>query len=314
MSVSQPHALIPALPSIPYTHKYTVGSSLFLLAGGIVTYKSPMLLKGPHDKVMVNLVDETPLAKSELDELKESGLDAQAKMNEMPPQSVPVVESVTKEVAAVVVTPPKEASVKEEKKEEEEDVVKVVEKKEEREADTAPKKELDMPKRVSPAPVAEENKVVVAPVSEPEKNITNDAPKSLPPKASATETETCPLYNEFEKILNDEKKQVDEKKHVDEKKQDAPAVAAAVAATAEPVAEVKPKKTKKKSEKKAPPPIDTSPKNEKKKVDLDDELAAFCKTSTKSKDKKKKMKSPVGGLKKMMSVKSGKGKSEKSGF
>ncbi|KAL7531306.1 hypothetical protein ACHAXR_005019 [Thalassiosira sp. AJA248-18] len=43
---------------------------------GIVTYKSPMLLKGAHDKVMVNLVDKAPLGSktSDLDELKESGL------------------------------------------------------------------------------------------------------------------------------------------------------------------------------------------------------------------------------------------------
>ncbi|KAL7500814.1 hypothetical protein ACHAWT_008990 [Skeletonema menzelii] len=32
---------------------------------GIVTYKSPILLKGAHDKVMVNLVDTSPQGESE---------------------------------------------------------------------------------------------------------------------------------------------------------------------------------------------------------------------------------------------------------
>lgn len=56
------------------------------LTGGIVTYKSPILLKGAHDNVIVNLVDTSPLKscssvdKSELDELKQSGLDAKEKM------------------------------------------------------------------------------------------------------------------------------------------------------------------------------------------------------------------------------------------
>lgn len=56
------------------------------VAGGIVTYKSPILLKGAHDNVVVNLVDTSPLKtsgsveKSELDELKQSGLDAKEKM------------------------------------------------------------------------------------------------------------------------------------------------------------------------------------------------------------------------------------------
>ena len=31
---------------------------------GIVTYKSPILLKGAHDKVMVNLVDTSPQGES----------------------------------------------------------------------------------------------------------------------------------------------------------------------------------------------------------------------------------------------------------
>mmetsp|Transcript_18982 Transcript_18982/g.29769 ORF Transcript_18982/g.29769 Transcript_18982/m.29769 type:complete len:111 (-) Transcript_18982:653-985(-) len=34
---------------------------------GIVTYKSPILLKGAHDKVMVNLVDQSPLGSEEGD-------------------------------------------------------------------------------------------------------------------------------------------------------------------------------------------------------------------------------------------------------
>jgi hypothetical protein len=55
--------------------------------GGIVTYKSPILLKGAHDNVIVNLVDTSPLKgtgsvdQSELDELKKSGLDAKEKIN-----------------------------------------------------------------------------------------------------------------------------------------------------------------------------------------------------------------------------------------
>lgn len=42
---------------------------------GIVTYKSPLLLKGAHDKVMVNLVDKSPLGSKEgdLEELKNAG-------------------------------------------------------------------------------------------------------------------------------------------------------------------------------------------------------------------------------------------------
>ena len=61
--------------------------NLFLVAddnnnfvGGIVTYKSPILLKGAHDKVMVNLVDTSPInstkKQDDLDELKNSGVNA----------------------------------------------------------------------------------------------------------------------------------------------------------------------------------------------------------------------------------------------
>jgi hypothetical protein len=58
-------------------------------SGGIVTYKSPILLKGAHDNVIVNLVDTSPLKgvssvnKAELDELKQSGLDAKEKMGNL---------------------------------------------------------------------------------------------------------------------------------------------------------------------------------------------------------------------------------------
>ena len=56
------------------------------LEGGIVTYKSPILLKGAHDNIIVNLVDTSPLKfggsvdKAGLDELKQSGLNAKEKM------------------------------------------------------------------------------------------------------------------------------------------------------------------------------------------------------------------------------------------
>ena len=56
------------------------------LEGVIVTYKSPILLKGAHDNVIVNLVDTSPLKsggsvdKAGLDELKQSGLNAKEKM------------------------------------------------------------------------------------------------------------------------------------------------------------------------------------------------------------------------------------------
>jgi len=43
----------------------------------ICTYKSPLLLKGAHDKVMITLIDTTPIgSKSDnLNELKSSGVD-----------------------------------------------------------------------------------------------------------------------------------------------------------------------------------------------------------------------------------------------
>lgn len=60
------------------THHYIVTK----IIGGIVTYKSPILLKGAHDKVMVNLVDTSPLdtKTGDLEELKSSGLEANAKI------------------------------------------------------------------------------------------------------------------------------------------------------------------------------------------------------------------------------------------
>lgn len=54
-----------------------------------MTYKSPILLKGAHDKVIVNLVDTSPLKtggsvdKVELDELKQSGLDVKEKIGNL---------------------------------------------------------------------------------------------------------------------------------------------------------------------------------------------------------------------------------------
>ncbi len=65
------------------------------LIGGIVAYKSPILLKGAHDKVVVSLVDPpatSPLASganafssdevgnADLEELKKSGLSAKEKI------------------------------------------------------------------------------------------------------------------------------------------------------------------------------------------------------------------------------------------
>jgi hypothetical protein len=43
---------------------------------------SPILLKGAHDKVVIDLVDKSPLGSREddLDDLKQSGVDAKLKM------------------------------------------------------------------------------------------------------------------------------------------------------------------------------------------------------------------------------------------
>lgn len=83
----------PAKPQVPFgqlfdddgVQQHYEGLAATLKAAkkrGIVTYKSPILLKGAHDKVMVNLVDQSPLGskKGDLDELKKSGLNAKAKM------------------------------------------------------------------------------------------------------------------------------------------------------------------------------------------------------------------------------------------
>ena len=53
----------------------------YSILGGIVTYQSPILLKGAHDKVMVHLVDTSPIQNhaDDLEELKISG--ANAKLN-----------------------------------------------------------------------------------------------------------------------------------------------------------------------------------------------------------------------------------------
>ncbi|KAL7546733.1 hypothetical protein ACHAWF_010063 [Thalassiosira exigua] len=83
----------PAKPQVPFgelfddddVQQHYEGLAATLKAAkkrGIVTYKSPILLKGAHDKVMVNLVDKSPLGASEsvLEELKNKGLLAKAKM------------------------------------------------------------------------------------------------------------------------------------------------------------------------------------------------------------------------------------------
>ncbi|KAL3804568.1 hypothetical protein ACHAWO_005463 [Cyclotella atomus] len=88
----------PEKPSVPFgelfddedVQQHYEGLAATLKAAkkrGIVTYKSPILLKGAHDNVIVNLVDTSPLKgtgsvdQSELDELKKSGLDAKEKIN-----------------------------------------------------------------------------------------------------------------------------------------------------------------------------------------------------------------------------------------
>mmetsp|Transcript_19618 Transcript_19618/g.42023 ORF Transcript_19618/g.42023 Transcript_19618/m.42023 type:complete len:109 (+) Transcript_19618:206-532(+) len=61
----------PAEPQVPFgqlfddddVQQHYEGLAATLKAAkkrGIVTYKSPILLKGAHDKVMVNLVDKSP--------------------------------------------------------------------------------------------------------------------------------------------------------------------------------------------------------------------------------------------------------------
>lgn len=61
-----------------------LGSNLSKLPGGIVTYTSPILLKGAHDKVLIDLVDKSPLGSNEDDlyDLKQSGVDAKLKMEQ----------------------------------------------------------------------------------------------------------------------------------------------------------------------------------------------------------------------------------------
>lgn len=83
----------PAKPQVPFgelfddddVQQHYEGLAATLKAAkkrGIVTYQSPILLKGAHDKVMVNLVDKSPLGSKsgDLEELKQSGLDAKAAM------------------------------------------------------------------------------------------------------------------------------------------------------------------------------------------------------------------------------------------
>ena len=90
----------PEKPSVPFgelfddedVQQHYEGLAATLKAAkkrGIVTYKSPILLKGAHDNVLVNLVDTSPLAggagggtvdEAELEELKQSGLNAKEKM------------------------------------------------------------------------------------------------------------------------------------------------------------------------------------------------------------------------------------------
>mmetsp|Transcript_17432 Transcript_17432/g.28309 ORF Transcript_17432/g.28309 Transcript_17432/m.28309 type:complete len:114 (-) Transcript_17432:343-684(-) len=75
----------PAKPQVPFgqlfddddVQQHYEGLAATLKAAkkrGIVTYKSPILLKGAHDKVMVNLVDQSPLGtkKGDSDEMGSS--------------------------------------------------------------------------------------------------------------------------------------------------------------------------------------------------------------------------------------------------
>ena len=52
--------------------------------GGIVTYQSPILLKGAHDKVIVHLVDTSPIKNHDdnLEELKQSGVNAKLNISQ----------------------------------------------------------------------------------------------------------------------------------------------------------------------------------------------------------------------------------------
>ncbi len=52
--------------------------------GGIVTYQSPILLKGAHDKVIVHLVDTSPIKTHDdnLEELKQSGVNAKLNISQ----------------------------------------------------------------------------------------------------------------------------------------------------------------------------------------------------------------------------------------
>lgn len=83
----------PAKPQVPFgelfddddVQQHYEGLAATLKAAkkrGIVTYKSPILLKGAHDKVMVDLIDKSPSGskESDLDELKKSGQNVKAQM------------------------------------------------------------------------------------------------------------------------------------------------------------------------------------------------------------------------------------------
>ncbi|KAL9182646.1 hypothetical protein ACHAXT_013298 [Thalassiosira profunda] len=73
---------------------------------GIVKYKSPMLLKGAHDKVMVNLVDETPLpasafvTKPKVESAPPKPAPPKPSPAPKPPQATPVAPPSPKPAAA----------------------------------------------------------------------------------------------------------------------------------------------------------------------------------------------------------------------
>ena len=66
----------------PHPFPALVSPKLQNVLGGIVTYTSPILLKGAHDTVLIDLVDKSPLGTmgNDLEELKRSGADAKLNM------------------------------------------------------------------------------------------------------------------------------------------------------------------------------------------------------------------------------------------
>ena len=72
--------------ALPITPSHVGGGNLppYCSVGGIVTYQSPILLKGAHDKVIVHLVDTSPIKNHDdnLEELKQSGVNAKLNISQ----------------------------------------------------------------------------------------------------------------------------------------------------------------------------------------------------------------------------------------